>query len=73
MIIKSGLDNGWLSGLELISCLSTFLLILYLGLLQGGGQMWLGGSDAANEGTWVWTDGSPGSFFINLSYHWNIN
>ena len=62
-----------MGGLELISCHCTLLFILYLGLLQGGGQMWLGGSDAANEGTWVWTDGSPGNFFINLSYNWNIN
>ena len=48
--------------IELISYLST-LLYYYLDLiLKSGGLIgvWLGARDADVEGTWVWTDGSPG-------------
>ena len=53
--------------IELISCLSK-LLYYYLDLLQlrGTETVWLGGSAEAVEGTWVWTDGSPGVIFLNL-------
>ena len=27
---------------------------------RGIGYFWLGATDATDEGTWVWTDGSPG-------------
>ena len=30
----------------------------------GGDTFWLGGSDEASEGSWVWSDGSP----VTVSY-----
>ncbi len=43
----------------------TLAVYYYLGvLLKIAGlhaDVWLGGSDEANEGTWEWTDQSPGT------------
>ena len=49
---------------QLISCLYT-LLYYYLGLIKKSGvtNVWLGGTDQGVEGTWVWTDTSPGIIF----------
>ena len=39
------------------------MVYYYLGLLQESGlskHVFIGGSDAQQEGKWLWTDGSPG-------------
>ena len=30
---------------------------------SGVTHVWLGANDETTEGTWVWTDGSPGNLF----------
>ncbi len=50
--------------IELISSLS---ILIHLDLLQASGvspHVWLGGTDVDVEGTWVWTDESPGIIFL---------
>ncbi len=32
---------------------------------SGVTHVWLGASDTKQEGTWVWTNGSPGNLFNN--------
>ncbi len=40
-------------------------MLFYVGILtsSNANNVWLGASDKTTEGTWVWTDRSPGNLF----------
>ncbi len=41
-------------------------MLFCVGILTSSGvkqAAWLGATDKTTEGTWVWTDGSPGNLF----------
>lgn len=57
----TGLGAGWNLASITTAAEETFIISLITGTIAQRTHVWIGGTDAAIEGTWTWTDGE--SFF----------
>ena len=56
------LGAGWNLASITSAAEEAFIVSLITGTISQRTHVWIGGTDAANEGTWTWTDGDPFSY-----------
>lgn len=57
-----GLGSGWNLASITSAAEEMFIISLITGTIAERTHVWIGGTDAANEGTWTWTNGDPFSY-----------
>jgi hypothetical protein len=58
----TGLGAGWNLASITSAAEETFIISLITGTIAERTHVWIGGTDAATEGTWTWTNGDPFSY-----------